>query len=258
MPEEKDLVEQEVVEAPVEESTHEPMEQEVQEQPRKDHPNFASLREKAEQLERENAAYRDRVARLEQYASQYSQQENYGEENITRRPKQNDEYIAAYQEIAPDDLVEGKHLTALQKEIIALRKAEQKREEEYRHQQYQAQVKNQYEAVRSKYNDYDAVVNEQNLNKLWADHPTLARSLSLALQNGDVTGVAHEAYDILKRYGYHKASDYSYAQEKARINEDKPQRSQSSPLAQAKSWDGVLTEDLKMKHAEDLERAINS
>jgi hypothetical protein len=225
--------ETEQIETPeVEEQSEETPEQEE----KKDHPNFASLRSKAQELEEQNRRYRERLAQLEQ---QYSSNDSYSTPSSREERDVSDDDL---------DLVERRDLKRIEKKI-------NKYEEEQRRKQLEEYALKVEREMRERYTDFDKVVNNENLNKLWADNPGKARYLRSMLQTGDLEAVSEATYDTLKRYGYGNPSEYE--ENKRRIEENSEKPKQPSAMAQVSNLNrGMLTPDDKKRNREELERII--
>jgi predicted RNase H-like nuclease (RuvC/YqgF family) len=109
--------------------------------------NFRALREKTERLEREKDDYARQLAAYQQQMPQQQQEQ----------PEQDDN-------LAPDALIEKRHLSRYDKKIQKL---------EAQLKEYQANSVNMSaEAqLKSKYNDFDTIVNKDNLEMLKLTYP---------------------------------------------------------------------------------------
>lgn len=191
-----------------------------------DHKNFRSLRERAERLERERNAAMDRLAQLE--AQQKSRE-------------QSDDDIPDIS-INDDDIVEGKHLSAVSKQIKMLQKqlAEQKKQSAFAI----AEAK-----MKASFPDIDKVLSEENIQKLNEMAPELAYSLST---NPDPYSKAAAAYSAVKKFGIYTEDVFEQDRLVAQRNAVKPRPLASvspqqgdSPLSRANAFANGLTDTLK-------------
>lgn len=211
---EEEILEQEVAE----EAAHQyvdtpdvPQEQpqeEAPKQPTKQELNFAEVRKRAAQAERE----RDELKR-------------YLEEmKKTEKPKE------AEPTLADDDLVEWRVVNHKFQQM-------EQRYEEDRKRTYQATVEAQ---LRSKYTDFDSVINEDNLMALRESYPEMAQSIAA---NSDLYSQSVAAYTAIKNLGLAPQQEYSSDQIQAHRNATKPRPSAAigaqtgeTPLSKANSF----------------------
>lgn len=215
---------QEVIqEAPVEES---PQPQQAAE-PTQEEKNFAALRNKAELAERERDAYHKRLQELEavQQNQQQQQQPTQEEWNV------ND-----------DDLVEGKHIKAVKKDVEAQRK-----QMEAQRKQMEAMITES--RLKAQYHDFDAVVNNDNIARLRTAYPEIAATLG---SSEDVYNTAASVYTLIKKFGIYDGQNTEAQKQVVQENATKPRpltsvspQQGNSPLTQANAFANGLTKDLK-------------
>lgn len=188
------------------------------EQPRSDkEENLRKLREAKERAEKERDAYYAKLRELEEMraaAEKEAQPEQRGPE------------------FSDDDLIEGRHLKALRKEMETMRA-----------QSEQAAIEAR---VKSQYPDFDRVVNENTINKFRTAYPELAATLA---SSGDLYNKAASAYTLIKQMGIYEGSQSAASGQQVQDNSQKPRpaSSASSPLSQANAFANGLTDDLKAK-----------
>lgn len=207
-----------------EQPAQEQPQQEVKPQETEQAKNFRTLRERAQQLERErNEAY----ARMQELEAKNKPQ-----------PVAQDEDFS----INDSDLAEGKHLKKLHNEIKSLKSELQKN--------YQASSEMAIEArLKAQYGDFDKVVNSENIAQLQTMHPEIANTL---MSSTDLYSKGASAYKLIKQFGIGQADPYQQEKQTAQRNAAKPRPLASlspqqgeSPLAHANAFANGLTEDLK-------------
>lgn len=190
--------------------------------------NFTILREKAEQAER-------RALQAEQLLQQYNSQPNQISES-------DDEDLSF--SIDEDSLVEGKHLTKVEKKIHRL-------ENQLKQYQQQATLNTAEAKLKAQYPDFDHVVSSENLANLKAAYPEIAHTIN---SSSDLYSKAVSAYTMIKKLGISEPVDeYKADKEAARKNAAKPRPMASispqqgdSPLTKANAFaTGELSPELK-------------
>ena len=158
--------------------------------------------------------------------------------------------------IAPDDIIEGKHLAKIIKTV-------EKRTERKVMQQQEAMMQIMTEnRLKTEMPDLDSVVNQDTLKTLRSMYPELAQSINT---NPDLYSKAKSAYTLIKKLNIvEPAPSYDYQQDRARIQQNmaKPKPVQSvaqrqSPLAQSVAYDGELTEGMKAQLWKEMNVARN-
>jgi hypothetical protein len=225
--------EQQIAAAPEEmqQSEEQELPQEIQEQPQQQYykpapqESWKSLREKAERAER-------RAQELEQIIldSQSKKQPQVEEDlDIT---------------MDDDSLVEGKHLSKVNRKIQNL-------ERQLKQYEQQSSVTSTEIRLKTQYPDFDRVVSEGNLNNLREMYPEIAHTIN---SSDDLYSKAVAAYTMIKKLGIVPQDDpFKYEKETAQRNAAKPKSLASispqqgdSPLSKANAFaNGNLTDDLK-------------
>ncbi len=193
--------------------------------------NFAELREQKKRVERERDELRQRMATVE--AAQKQQQEQQHSTSL-----------------ADDDLVEWKHV---KKEIGSLKK-------QIEGYQQQSTAANAETMIRNKFPDFEAVVNNQNIERLREKHPEIAQALA---SNNDLYTKASATYEIIKKYGIYQEDIYQKDKQLAQQNASKhrplssiaPQQG-DTPLDRANAFSEGLTDDLKKRLYKEMQQAI--
>lgn len=154
------------------------------------------------------------------------------------------------------DLVEGKHLSKVDKRI-------QKLEQQLRQYEQITTVETVKSRLKNQYPDWDKVFNEENLARLEVEYPEIAHTLNAST---DVYKSGVSAYTMIKKLGIVSPED-SYIQDKilAHKNASKPKpvasispQQGSSPLSQANAFANGLTEDLKAQLRKEMNDSIKS
>lgn len=157
--------------------------------------------------------------------------------------------------IAPDDLVEGKHLSRYDRKIKEL---------ELQLQNYQQQsTATAVEAkLHAQYPDFNSVVTEDNVKMLGSLHPEIAQTISAS---GDLYSKAVSAYTLIKKLGITPQNTYDSERARAQENASKPRPLASvaaqqgdGPLTKANAFADGLTEDLKKQLHREMIEAIKS
>lgn len=188
--------------------------------------NFRQLERSRDELQHKVAELEKRVQESAQY---YTQKQQPQEEDYN---------------LAPDDLVEGKHL---RKEIGRL---------EQQLQSYQAlSIETR---LRSSFQDFDNVVNKENIEKLKQTEPELASSL---LSGNDLYSKGVAAYKLLRQLGY-GPNNYQEDKERVQHNAAKPKslsqaggQQSSSPLHQANRFQRGMTPELAKQLRQEMQEA---
>jgi len=154
--------------------------------------------------------------------------------------------------IGDDDLVEGKHLGKVAREIRALKKELNKYKQDSVSTTVETKLKN-------KYKDFDAVVSKANVEALVRDFPELGDTLR---SNKDLYSQAVSAYTMIKRMGVYKEDTFVNDKIKAESNAAKPRPLASvspqhgeGPLTKANAFANGLTDELKANLRKEMEDA---
>jgi len=152
--------------------------------------------------------------------------------------------------MSDDDLAEVKHVKKYKKEM----------EDEIRELKVQVQYAQQVAELKSKFPDFDEVVNEDTLGMLKEAEPELADSLA---NNPNFYTKAAGAYKAIKRCGLAKDT-FNYQKQRVNENIAKPRTANSispqhgeSPLSKANAFATGLTEERKQQHWEEMQKIIN-
>jgi hypothetical protein len=220
-----EAVQQEVVQEPKPEQVVEKQQEAAQAK------NFRELREKAE-----------RAAREAQQAQQERDALAQRIKELELMSQNKDEFS-----LAPDDLVEGKHLSRHVKELKEVREELNR----YRQQNHQQTIESQ---LRSQYNDFDSIVTKDNLETL---APAVQQSLK-ALAQSDLKAAGEAAYEILrgKKTGFqNEAALVEKNSVKPRpLTSMSPQQG-DSPLSKANAFANGLTPELQQQLLKEMNQA---
>lgn len=204
--------------------------------------NFRALREKTERLEREKDDY---ARQLAAYQQQMQPQQNMPQ----NEPETEDN-------LAPDALIEKRHLSRYDKKIQKL---------EAQLKEYQAASVNMSaeSQLKSKFPDFDVIVNKDNLEMLKLTYPELAQTI---YNNPDLYTKGASAYTIIKQMGIAPGTSVNSDKARAEANLAKPRplasvaasQGNDSPLQRANAFANGLTEELKAQlHKEMIESMRN-
>lgn len=216
-----------------------PQEQPAPEEPTQQESNqtlrFKTIREARERAERERDEIRaelDRIKASQQPKAQ-AQHQDYN--------------------VAPDDLVEGKHLSKYDREIKQLRE----QLENYRTQTTAMTVETK---LKNQYPDFDSIVNTENIEMLKASYPEIAATLN---SSPDLYNKAVSAYTMIKQFGI--AQNPVVESQKNRVHENsaKPrpiasvnaQPGSDSPLSHANAFAEGLTKEVKSQLLREMQEA---
>jgi len=208
---------------------------------KEDHPNFRSLKEKADR-ERDRAdRERERADRLE---NEIRRQQQYSQPHQSQAEQEVDERLNE------EDLVTGKHISKVEKKYK--KEINQMREE-------LAQTKQQIadSVLRANYPDIAKVITADNIRRLAEEEPELAQGLDGI---SDYTTKVQATYKSLKRLGIYTEDNYEKDRDRVQKNASKPKTLSSispqqgdSPLARANVF--AQTDDseaAQLKRYEDM------
>lgn len=197
--------------------------------------NFRAIRERAERAERERDEYfrmiqQQELAKLKVQAPQEEEDLSFN--------------------VDADALVEGKHLSKVDKKIQQLERKLAQYEQRSTENNAETRLKTQY-------SDFDSVVTPDNIATLKEDYPELAQAI---IATPDLYAKGKTAYMLLKKFGI--AADPVVVAEKALVqkNAAKPRplasvapQQGNSPMSQANAFANGLTKELR----EQLNRELN-
>lgn len=191
--------------------------------------NLRILRERAQKLERERD---EAIARLSA---------------ITQQPDEDDDAG-----IGDQDLVEGKHINALRKQVLTMKKQLQEYEKTTRYMSAETRLKMEFP-------DIDSVVSATNVALLREQYPEIAASLA---SNSDTYVQGKAAYTMIKKLGIVQDKTQLAQQQRVAANASKPRPSNSlspqqgsSPLTQVGAFENGLTEELRQQLFKEMNQA---
>ncbi len=189
--------------------------------------NFRQLREAKEKAERE----RDELLK-------YLQQQKQQQQPEIPQPSEEDDFA-----INPDDLVEGKHL---KKFASAVKSQVQKELQKY---QQELTVTQQRTKLRTDYQDFDKVVNEDTLAILELRYPEIYNTLNTS--NGGIYNTGVSTYTMMRNLGI-VSDNFESDRNRIKQNTSKPKpvtsispQKAESPLSQVNAFANGLTSDLQ-------------
>lgn len=202
--------------------------------------NFRELRERTERAERERDEYYRKVRDLE------------ARTNNNPAPVEDDDEEFA---IAPDELVEGKHLAKLARENKQIKR-------ELKEFRQQASQMTDETRLKIEFPDLEKVVTTENLKLLEEMEPEVANMIK------NSTGSLYErgkgAYKMLKKYGVDTRETYEAEKEIIKKNTSKPKPLASvspqkgdNPLAMANAFANGLTPELEKQLLAEMEEACS-
>ncbi|MGD0331160.1 MAG: hypothetical protein ABSB40_12095 [Nitrososphaeria archaeon] len=211
-----------------------PVEQETQGQK-----NFKALREQALLLKQEKEEMARQLAAYQQQMQPQQQESVEQDDNL-----------------APDALIEKRHLSRYDKKIQNL-EAQLK---QYKDQSVATSAELQ---LRAKYSDFDMIVNKDNLEMLKLTYPELAQTV---YNNPDLYTKGASAYTIIKQMGISPNSQNESDRARASANLAKPRplasvaasQGNDSPLQRANAFANGLTEDLKGQLRKEMAASIKN
>ena len=179
--------------------------------------NFRTLRQEKEKIERE----RDEMMRQLQA--------------IKQKEQSADDEV----QLAPDDLVEWKHV---EKKIKKL-------EDKIQTYQQESVLSSTETKLKQQYPDFDSVVSKDNIDALRIAYPEISQTLN---DSPDLYNKAISAYTLIKKLGIYKKDTFQGERERVQANSIKPKplasvspQKSDSPLSHANAFANGLTEDLK-------------
>lgn len=194
--------------------------EEIQEQRNSQEINFVALRKAKEAAEKERDEYLKRLKEIEETRTPVKEVLNEKEESIS-----------------DDDIVEGRHLRKIEEKL---------RSYEHSMQTTAAEIQ-----LKSRYPDFDTVVNKENIEKLRQTYPEIAATIS---QSQDMYSKAISAYTLIKKLNIDTDGKFDSQREAVTSNINKPRPLNSvspqqgnSPLEHANAFANGLTPDLKKK-----------
>lgn len=183
--------------------------------------NFAALREKSIQAQRERDAAMAELQRLKE-----AQQKQ--ELSTAHKPT-----------LDPDDLVEARYLDEKIKEL----------KDELKGYQTKITYESQEAKLKAEFPDIESVVSQENLQTLSQLYPELADSIR---SNSNLYSKGKAAYTLIKKMGIHQEDKYSSEKERIAQNSNKPRpltslnaQEGNSPLSRANIFAEGLTPELK-------------
>ena len=204
---------------------------------KEDHPNFKTLRERAEQAER-------RAQELERYVQSLQPQQ-------PQQPAQEEQETYAFED---DTYVEGKQL---KRELKNIKKELRETRKQLQEVNQQTSSSSAELRLKARYTDFDAVVNQENIRRLAEERPSLYRSV---LANPDLYEKGESVYEIIKSV-FAPRDRYEAQDRKIEENAQKPRsaataQASTSPLASIQDYDRrILTEDRKRQLREQVRNA---
>lgn len=234
----------EIDEQLVENETPQPVEQPKPDQHKQSaQESWKELRNKAEQAQRE----RDEALRILKEIQERNQQQA-----PVLQAQDEEDYSVSVEE---DALVEGKHLSKVNKQIKRL-------ENQLKQYQQQASLNSTEVKLKTTYPDFDAIVTKENLDNLRITYPEIASTIN---SSQDIYAKAVSAYTMIKKLGIATPVD-TFQDDKAQAQKNalkpkplasvSPSGSNDSPLNRANAFaSGKLTDDLQKALLKEMQEA---
>lgn len=192
--------------------------------------NTRRLRERAEAAEH-------RAAELERMIQMNMSQQH----NTKIQVEDEDDF-----DLSDDTYIEGKHL---KKYVKSLKKELKDTKKQFEQYNQQSELTNAEIRLKSQFNDFENVVNEENLERLKYEKPSLYRTI---MANNNVYDRGYAAYELIKHSGI-VDNRYEAVDKRIEDNKAKPRSASNaapqqanSPLANVGDYDRrVLTEERK-------------
>lgn len=201
--------------------------------------NFRAMKKKAEAAERE----RDEALKLLRKLT--AQQE------VIKPEPQAPEEIDTFG-MNPDDLVEGKHLSKVAREIKSLK-------QQLDASQKQSYMTNTEARLKAQFPDLDKVLTPDNIETFRYAYPELASTVD---STQDIYTKAVSAYTMIKKFGVYQEPGISPEKEMARRNASKPRPLTSvapqqgdSPISRANAFANGLTKELQDQLFKEMSNA---
>ena len=213
--------------------------------------NWRRLRAKQEEIERERDEAQRRLKELEERYSQSSTQASPSPERTQKELLDRQDNLLS--QINDDDFVEGKTLKKLYQDL----KETQSQLKKYQQVSSEMAINQQLNA---QYPDFTQVVNQENIKLLRDMYPEVATSLHNS--SSDLYNKMSSLYTLIKRFGLYEEPTYKKDRDRAQANAKKPRplasvspQQGNTPLSHANEFANGLTDDLKKKLREEMERA---
>ena len=196
--------------------------------------NMRILRERAESAER-------RSLELERMVQMNMSQQSQNNNKMQMVDSDDDDF-----DMGDDSYIEGKHL---KKYVKSLKQDNKRTRQEFEEYKNLMALNNADIKLRYQFNDFDEVVNKENIAKLQQQKPVLYRTI---LANTDIYDKGYAAYELIKNSGI-LTDHYQQLDKKVEENRVKPRsaanaapQSGDTPLARVGDYDRrVLTEERK-------------
>ena len=223
--------------------SHEEEIQEEQEAPKQSSKssseNLRILREAREKAERERDELMKHILSMQQQQMPKPQVQAQEEEEVN----------ISFED---DALLEGKHGKQLYKKMQQM----EKKLAQYESKSSESIIETR---IKSELADFDAVVNQENINKLNQEFPEIATTLR---DTKDLYSKAVSAYKIMKKFNIYKDKTYDQDKEIALKNASKPRTVTSlnpqqgdSPLSKANAFANGMTKDLQAQLLKEMAEA---
>jgi len=218
----------------IEEQVQQPLVEQTQESPMKE--SWRILRLAKEKAERE----RDEAIRYAQLNQTFN------------KPQEEEPIIKQRSRLKPDELVEGTHVNELDDEVQQLKQQLVRQEQQSYNETSKLRLK-------TRFNDFDQVVNQETIEMLQVLQPEIAQTLN---STQDIYAAGVTAYNIIKNLGLKPEANYENDIKRIQTNAAKPKPMVSinptqgeSALAKANAFANGLTPELKDQLYREMQAA---
>jgi hypothetical protein len=199
--------------------------------------NFRAIKEKAKQVERERD---EAIKLLKEYTARQQAEQTQPQEEVDTFG------------MNPDDLVEGKHLSKVAREIKALK-------QQLDAAQNQSYMTNTEARLKAQFPDLDRVLTPDNIETFKYAYPELAATVD---STKDIYTKAVAAYRMIKKFGVYQEPGVTAEKEIAKKNLAKPRPLTSvapqqgdSPMSRANAFANGLTKELQEQMWKEMSQA---
>lgn len=229
----------EIEQEEVQEQVAQPVVEQLQESDENGHK--VNMRIKALRLAKEKAEReRDDILRLAQMNQSFNKPQE--EKSVTRQRSR----------LKPDELVEGTHVNDLDDEVQQLK-------QQLIRQQQQSYNETSKLRLKTRFNDFDQVVNQETIEMLQVLQPEIAQTLN---STQDIYAAGVTAYNIIKNLGLKPEATYENDIKRIQTNAAKPKPMASinpqqgeSALSKANAFANGLTPELKEQLFKEMQNA---
>lgn len=205
--------------------------------------HFKAVKQLKEKAERERDEALRRAAELETRLTGYQAPQVQPEEDYSIN-------------LGNDELVEGKHISKMDKKVDSKIKALEEKLKRYETQSSQSFVEAK---LKMEYPDIEKVVTKENIEILSMQEPDIAATIQ---DSQDLYKKAVTAYKLIKKFGIQTDDNYHQDRVRAQENSSKPRpltsiapQQGNSPLSHANAFANGLTDELRAQLLKEMMEA---